>query len=250
MNAIGIIGGSGLSKPPELETCVADLDTPFGKPSAPMHRGLLAGTEVIFLPRHGVPRQHAPHLVNYRANLWKLRDAGVRTIIAMSCVGAINRQLKPGDLVVPDQLIDYTYARAHSFESSDDPHTGHYDFSEPFSPTPRGHLLDAAKDFGSGRVVDSGCYGVTQGPRFETAAEIQRLARDGCDIVGMTLMPEAALARALGLEYAAICPAVNMAAGCGEGPVDLQALLSLLAHIESKLMQIVRSACETLTMQS
>ena len=249
MNAIGIIGGSGLGRPPQLDARIYDLATPFGEASAPIHRGSIAKQEVIFLPRHGVPRRFAPHAVNFRANLWKLRDSGADTIIALSCVGAINPDLRPGDLVVPDQIIDYTYGRAQCLDAEGDVHTGHYDFSQPFTVHLREILLAAAKDFRFGRVVESGCYGVTQGPRFETAAEIQRLAQDGCDLVGMTLMPEASLARELGLAYAALCPVVNMAAGCGDGPVEIQSLLDLMAAFEPELMTVVTRICETLTIQ-
>ena len=251
MSAIGIIGGSGLTRPPELEASI-DLATPFGDASGPVHQGVIAGHEVVFLPRHGVPRQFAPHAVNFRANLWKLRALGARHIIALSCVGAINPSLRPGDLVMPDQLIDYTYGRAHSLYlddyPEDDVHTGHFDFSEPFTSSLRETLLAAASGFESGRLVDAGCYGVTQGPRFETAAEIRRMAKDGCDVVGMTLMPEASLARELDLAYAALCPVVNMAAGCGDGAVEIEALLALMAEFEPELLGIVRRACETLTM--
>ena len=249
MSAIGIIGGSGLARPSELETSV-DLATPYGGASGPAHRGIIAGREVIFLPRHGTPRRFAPHSVNYRANLWMLKACGARDIIALSCVGAINPRLRPGDLVVPDQLIDYTYGRAHSLELEEDAHTGHFDFSEPFTSVLRDTLLASADGLSiSGRLVDAGCYGVTQGPRFETAAEIRRLAQDGCDIVGMTLMPEASLARELGLDYAALCPVVNMAAGCGDGAVEMDALLALMAAFEPELLAVVRRACETLTMR-
>ncbi len=249
MSAIGIIGGSGLARPPELEMSV-DLTTPYGQASGPAHQGIIAGREVIFVPRHGVPRRFAPHSVNYRANLWTLRACGARDIIAISCVGAINPRLRPGDLLVPDQLIDYTYGRPHSLDLEDDAHTGHFDFSEPFTSVLRERLLASAQDFRAGQLVDSGCYGVTQGPRFETAAEIRRLAQDGCDIVGMTLMPEASLARELGLDYAALCPVVNMAAGCGDGAVEMDALLALMAAFEPELLAVVRHACETLTIRT
>ncbi len=250
MSAIGIIGGSGLKRPSELETSIEDLATPFGEASGPIHQGVIAGREVIFLPRHGVPRRFAPHSVNYRANLWKLKACSVRQVIALSCVGAIRPDLHPGDLVVPNQLIDYTYGRKNSLDLEDDAHTGHFDFSEPFTLHLRDMLLFAGQGVQSGRLVDAGCYGVTQGPRFETEAEIRRLGRDGCDIVGMTLMPEASLARELGLSYAALCPVVNMAAGCGDGAVDIEALLALMAVFEPELLAVVRRICETLTMRS
>lgn len=243
MSAVGIIGGSGLIAPAELDARVHDVATPYGEASKPIATGRLTGCEVVFLPRHGVPRSFAPHQVNYRANIWKLRELGAKSIFAISCVGAINTEMRAGDLVIPNQLIDYTQGRAHFFDDQADAHAGHFDFSHPFDEDLRAALIEAAhKAGGSQGLRTSACYGVTQGPRFETAAEIRRMARDGCDLVGMTLMPEAALARQLGLSYAALCPVVNMAAGCGDGPVHIEELLRLMASREPQLQAIIRSA--------
>ena len=245
MNAIGIIGGSGLVALPEFRLAVEDLTTPYGEASSPISTGKISGCKVVFVPRHGSPRRFAPHQVNYRANVWKLRELGADSILAVSCVGAINTDIGTGGLVVPHQLIDYTHSREHSFDEQGDAHTGHFDFSEPFDDGLRGALIQAAQEVGySPRLSSSGCYGVTQGPRFETAAEIQRMARDGCDLVGMTLLPEASLARQLGLRYAALCPVVNMAAGCGDGPVEIEDLLRLMGAFEPKLQAVMRRTIE------
>ncbi len=245
MSALGIIGGSGLVALPELRTGVADVTTPYGESSGPISTGNVSGCEVVFVPRHGSPRRFAPHQVNYRANLWKLRELGADSILAVSCVGAINTDIGTGDLVVPHQLIDYTHGREHSFHERDDAHTGHFDFCEPFDDGLRSLLIQAVEEAGySPRLKSFGCYGVTQGPRFETAAEIQRMARDGCDLVGMTLLPEAALARQLGLSYAALCPVANMAAGCGDGPIEIEELLRLMGAFEPKLQAVTRRAIE------
>ena len=248
MKAIGIIGGSGLVALPELCAASEDLTTPYGEASGPISTGKISGRSVAFIPRHGSPRRFAPHQVNYRANMWKLRELGADSILAVSCVGAINTEIGTGDFVVPHQLIDYTHGRKHSFDEQDDAHTGHFDFSEPFDDDLRSALIQAAQEEGqASRLSFSGCYGVTQGPRFETAAEIQRMARDGCDIVGMTLLPEASLARQLELKYAALCPVVNMAAGRGDGPVEIDELLRLMGAFEPKLQTVMRQTIEFVT---
>jgi len=169
----------------------------------------------VFLARHGAPHTLAPHAVNYRANVWALREAGVREIIAINAVGGIGDAYPPGRLVIPDQLIDYTWGREHSYCGGAGRALQHVDFTTPYSASLRRRLLQAAPHVGL-EVADGGVYGVTQGPRLETAAEIGRMARDGCDIVGMTGMPEAALARELELDYACCAVVVNRAAGRGE----------------------------------
>ncbi len=247
VNVMGLIGGSGLLAPPELETQVLDRSTPYGQASGPIVRGNLSGRDVVFLPRHGTPRRHAPHSVNYRANIWKLREQGVDSILAISCVGAINPDIKTGDFVVPDQLIDYTYGREHCFENESDAHTGHFDFSDPFDESLGAQVIGAVEGTGQASSLKRArCYGATQGPRFETAAEVRRMARDGCDIVGMTLMPEATLAKQAGLGYAALCPVVNLAAGCGAGPVDIEELLNLMASFEPRLRAVVIELAKSL----
>jgi len=173
---------------------------------------------VIFLPRHGEGHKVPPHLINYRANLWALKDAGVKSVIAIAAVGGIARVMKPAAVAVPDDLIDYTFGREHTYFDGVRAPLQHVDLSEPYAPALRRALLAAARK-ASVRLVDGGVMGVTQGPRLESPAEIARMKRDGCDMVGMTGMPEAALAREAELAYAALAVSVNWAAGLGSGDI-------------------------------
>lgn len=215
MNMLGIIGGTGLASLEGMQIERRDnVATPWGAPSAPLLHGRLGGCQVIFLARHGSEHTIAPHEVNYRANVWAMHEAGVDGVVAINAVGGIGDEFTPGTLAVPDQLIDYSWGRAHSYcEGSGQP-PRHVEFTEPYSSALRELLLAAAARAGL-EVRDGGVYGVTQGPRLETAAEIDRLARDGCHLVGMTGMPEAGLARELGLAYACCAVVVNRAAGRG-----------------------------------
>lgn len=215
MSLLGIIGGSGLTSLEELQIEQRlTVGTPWGEPSGPLLHGRVAGRPAVFLARHGGDHTLAPHEVNYRANVWALHHAGVRRVIAVNAVGGIGEAYQPGVLAVPHQLIDYSWGRAQTFCGGADRPLQHIDFTEPYSRTMRALLLEAAARAGL-EAVDGGVYAVTQGPRLETAAEIDRLARDGCDLVGMTGMPEAGLARELGLEYACCAVVVNRAAGRG-----------------------------------
>jgi len=216
VSALGIIGGTGLPGFDGLQLERRETaTTPWGTPSGPLLRGRIAGRPVVFLARHGAPHTLAPHAVNYRANVWALLEAGVHEVIAINAVGGIGDEYPPGCLVVPDQLIDYTWGREQSYCGGAGRVLQHIDFTTPYSTALRERLLGAAPRVGL-EVIDGAVYGVTQGPRLETAAEIERMARDGCDIVGMTGMPEAALARELELEYACCAVVVNRAAGRGE----------------------------------
>jgi 5'-methylthioinosine phosphorylase len=215
MSRLGIIGGTGLAKLDGMSIERSEaVTTPWGEPSAPLLHGRFAGKQAVFLARHGSGHTIAPHAVNYRANIWALREAGVDRIIAVNAVGGIAPAFAPGTLAVPDQIIDYSWGRMHSFYDEPGEALQHVDFTEPYSRGVRALLLTAAARANL-PVRDGGVYAVTQGPRLETAAEIERLARDGCDIVGMTGMPEAGLARELGLEYACCAVVVNRAAGRG-----------------------------------
>lgn len=213
---IALIGGSGLSSLDGLSAVRRQVvRTPWGEPSGPLVFGQLGGNELVFLARHGYGHTKAPHEINYRANLWALQSAGVEGVIAVATVGGVRADLAPGSLLVPDQIIDYTWGRGATFFEGPGQPVTHVDFTEPFDRALREALLAAGLRCGLS-LVDGGCYGCTQGPRLESAAEIRRLARDGCDVVGMTAMPEAALARELGLPYAAINLVVNSAAGVGD----------------------------------
>jgi 5'-methylthioinosine phosphorylase len=228
---MAVIGGTGLYRLAGLEGATRHaVDTPFGAPSDAVVVGRLAGKPIAVLARHGEAHALAPHRVNYRANLWALHHLGVQRVVGVNAVGGIRSDMGPRAVVVPDQLIDYTWGRAGSYCDAEGAEVRHIDFSEPYSPGLRAQLLDAARSAGV-PVVDGGCYAATQGPRLETRAEVERLRRDGCDLVGMTGMPEAALARELGLEYACLALVANWAAGCG-GVAEIS-LPEIFANLEA-----------------
>ncbi len=241
---LAILGGSGLTQLANLtETRRISARTAFGEPSGPLTLGRIGGREVVFLARHGDAHGIPPHQVNYRANIQALKDAGATRIASVATVGGIRREFGPGVLVVPHQIIDYTWGRASTFFEGPGAKVTHIDFTEPYSATLRRSILAAAKACGEA-VADGGCYGTTQGPRLETAAEIARMERDGADLVGMTGMPEAALAREAGLEYAAIAVVANHAAGKGDSAhaISLVAIETVVEHA----MQRVRGILEKL----
>lgn len=212
-----ILGGTGFYRLAGLTpTRRQAVRTPYGLPSGALTFGRIQDcSEIVFLNRHGYGHTLAPHLINYRANLWALHEVGVRQIIAVASAGAVHADSEPGTLVLPDQLIDYTSGRAGTFVDATDQPVVHVDMTEPYDAELRQQLLAAAASCGIA-VGDGATYGCSQGPRLETAAEIRRMARDGCDLVGMTGMPEAALARELGIAYCALCVVSNQAAGVGD----------------------------------
>jgi len=207
---IGLIIGSGFDEVRAGARGEEAVGTPYGAPSSPVLRLAFGDVAVATIARHGIPQAIAPHAVNYRANVWALHAVGVRRLIAVNVVGAIAKGFAPGDVAIPDQIIDYTWGRESSF-GAENGGVRHVDVTEPFDPRLCARLVDAAAVLG--RPVRRGVYGVTQGPRLETAAEVDRLERDGCAMVGMTAMPEAALARELDIAYAICAVAVNYAAG-------------------------------------
>lgn len=223
-----IIGGTGLHQLPGLEVVEErHPETPWGRPSRPLQRGRLNGETVWFLQRHGSPAAVPPHRINYRANIAALQAVGATRIVGINAVGGLHPDLLPGTLVVPDQLVDYTWGREHTFDEGADGHLLHIDFTEPYDAGLREALLAAARS----AELDcraAGVHAITQGPRLETAAEVRRLRRDGGDVVGMTGMPEAALAREAGLAYASLCMVVNAAAGLGDAPLTLAAMRETL----------------------
>jgi 5'-methylthioinosine phosphorylase len=244
---VGIIGGSGFDDFGELN--VRDRLTPttsWGEPSSPLICGAFGNTEVVFIARHGETHDIPPHRVNYRANIAALKDQQVSAIYAVNVVGGINREMCPGDVVIPDQIIDYTWGREHTYSegsSSDGPSSDspsvplqHVDFTNPYDTTLKDKLLQQAIPLGL-HVHAGGVYGATQGPRLETAAEIARMERDGCDIVGMTGMPEAALAREQGIPYACLALVVNLAAGLGDGDISMD---QIQQTIDSRMTDIRR----------
>jgi 5'-methylthioinosine phosphorylase len=236
---LAIIGGTGVEQIEGLERLHSHrVETPFGAPSGAIVEGRLGAARVFFLHRHGSPRAIPPHLINYRANLWALHSLGVAETVAINAVGGIATAMRPGRLVIPDQLIDYTWGRAHTFDEGAGGQLMHIDFTEPYTRELRFALVDAAT---AGRIPheSSGVYGVAQGPRLETAAEVRRMAQDGCDIVGMTAMPEAALARELGLAYAAICMVVNPAAGMDDRPITQAMMRDILQREAGAVREIL-----------
>lgn len=242
-----VIGGTGLTRIAGLEVLSSQtVETPWGPPSAAVQSLALGARRIGFLARHGDPHRIAPHRVNYRANLWALHALGVRRVLAINAVGGIREDMGPQTLVVPDQLIDYTYGRASSFSDAEDTAVEHVDFTSPYAGALRAALVEALQDLGLESVCE-GCMAVTQGPRLETAAEIRRLRQDGCDLVGMTGMPEAVLARELGLDYACLAVVANWAAGCSdEGEISIEdihmhlqrAMRALPALLEATLARL------------
>jgi len=236
---LAIIGGTGLSKLAGLEISRREIvRTPYGEPSGPLTFGRIGSAEICFLARHGYGHTLAPHEVNYRANLWALRECAVKRVIAVNAVGGIAADMGPGVIAIPEQLIDYTWGRKHTFFEGPEAPVKHIDFTHPYCAETRALLARAANAAGVS-VVDGGVYGATQGPRLETAAEINRLDRDGATMVGMTGMPEASLARELDLKYAAIALSVNHAAGRGDSKVSIQ-LDDLQVVLETGMAKVLR----------
>lgn len=252
MSLFAIIGGSGLTNMAGFAIIDQQYGrTPFGNTSGPLSRGIMGHHEVIFLPRHGTSHTIPPHQINYRANLWALKQLGVDAVVGIATVGGISSNMQPLTIVIPQQIIDYTYGRQHTFFDQDTAtyiqgqqaiasplreviKVTHIDFSQPYCDDLRQHLLTAATGLGEPAIF-GGTYGATQGPRLETVQEICRMERDGCDIVGMTGMPEACLARELNLCYACCALVVNWAAGKGQdGNIYTQAIIPI-AEIEHNL---------------
>jgi 5'-methylthioinosine phosphorylase len=241
---LAVIGGTGVYAFPGLEHPVRhEITTRWGAPSSAIVAGKVEGRPVAFLARHGEDHGIAPHRINYRANIAALYEMGCRRAVAINAVGGIRDDMAPRVLAIPDQLIDYTSGRAASFCDAEGEAVLHVEFGEPYSPALRRDLLAAAATAGI-EVVGGGCYGATQGPRLETRAEIERMRRDGCDLVGMTGMPEAALARELGMEYACVAVVANWAAGCGptpDVPIELAEIHAHLAAASVRVPAIVRA---------
>jgi len=240
---LAVIGGTGVYAFPGLENPErTEMATRWGAPSSAIVTGEVGGKRVAFLARHGEQHSIAPHRINYRANIDVLHELGVRRVIGVNAVGGIRDDMGPRVLAIPDQLIDYTH-RISSFCDAEGEAVLHIEFGEPYAETLRRALLGAAQRAGVD-IVDGGCYGATQGPRLETRAEIARMRRDGCDLVGMTGMPEAALARERSMEYACIAVVANWAAGCGPdpgAPISLEEIHEHLAAATARLPAIVRA---------
>lgn len=245
MRQLAIIGGTGavdlLEGRQERST-----ETIWGLPSAPPVRVQLGDAAVWFLARHGNPHRIAPHRVNYRANIAALKDLGVTDVIAINAVGGVDPALRPGALVVPDQLIDYTWGRESTFADDGERPLVHVEFGRPFSQSLREALLKAAGGLALA-VRDGGCCAVTQGPRLETEAEVRRLAKDGATLVGMTSMPEAVLAREAGLDYASLCVVANAAAGVVDEPISIEEIDRVLHGAMASVRDLLGVLCQAMS---
>lgn len=245
MSTIAIIGGTGLTQIEGLKITRREMArTPYGAPSGPVMFGELYEREVIFLARHGHGHTIPPHRINYRANIWALREAGADQVVAIASVGGIAPECAPQSVVIPDQIIDYTHGREHTYFDGSPERVEHVGFAEPYSDTVRQRLITAAREAGV-PLVESGCYGVSQGPRYETSAEVARMQRDGCSISGMTGMPEAGLARELALPYASCSAVLSWCAGRTpgqEGDVLGEGVQVSLANIRATVQAMLMSA--------
>jgi 5'-methylthioadenosine phosphorylase len=243
---IAIIGGSGLTQLANLEiTARRIVRTPYGEPSGPLTFGRIGQSDVAFLARHGYGHTLAPHEINYRANLWALHSVGVRRVIAVATVGGIAPGLGAGSIALPDQIIDYTWGRPSTFFEGREQPVTHIDFTHPYDEETRQMLVRAASEAGVA-LVQGGTYAAVQGPRLETKAEIDRLEKDGATMVGMTGMPEAALARELKLAYAALTVVVNPAAGRGSSArsISIEDIARVIEETMSKVRLIVARLVE------
>lgn len=222
MTKLAIIGGSGLERLNGLQIVKQEaVSTPYGEPSNVLCTGILADMEIIFLPRHGSSHHIPPHNINYRANIWALKQHNVTSVVGINAVGGISKDMSPSRIVIPDQIIDYTWSREHTFYDDQQNKVIHIEFTQPYNEELRQILINAANESKTD-IYPGGVYGATQGPRLETAAEIKRMENDGCDIVGMTGMPEASLALELDLRYASISIVANWAAGKSEEAITME----------------------------
>ena len=249
--ALAVIGGTGLYRLAALDAVeTVQRETPYGDPSGPVRIGCLGAHRIAFLARHGEQHSLPPHRLNYRANLWLLQALGATRVLAVNAVGGIDDRYAPCAIGVPDQLIDYTWGRISTFTEEPGSQVLHVDMTEPYTPSLRAGLLAAATTAHIA-LIDGGCYGATQGPRLETKAEIVRMRRDGCDLVGMTGMPEAGLARELGLDYACLALVANWAAGCGPATaaglaaeITMDDVLANLERATAPLPQLIAALLE------
>lgn len=246
MGKLAIIGGTGLTELNGLELVRKEMiRTPYGEPSGPLTHGRFCDHDVVFFARHGYGHTIPPHKVNYRANIWAMKQIGVSHVLAVAAVGGISDSMEPGMLVIPDQIIDYTYSRKGTFFENDLASVTHIDFTYPYCMELRDLILKAAGLSNIG-IIDHGVYAAMQGPRLETAAEINRLENDGCTVVGMTGMPEAALARELELCYASINVVANKAAGRGNGEITLTEIQDNLNAGMKRVRGLIASTIEQL----
>ncbi len=241
---LALVGGTGLTELDENVKSIS-VDTPYGAPSAPIREVQCGPVRLLFLPRHGNPHRFPPHCVNYQANIWALREVGADHVLAVSAVGGVCEPYGPATLAAPDQLIDYTWGRNHTFCDSEKVELEHVDFTLPYEGPLRRTLLKAARS-ASIEVVDGGCIGVFQGPRLESAAEVERARRDGCHMAGMTSLPEAGLARELGLDYAGLAVVSNWGAGVTGEPLSEDNIAETLKEPMVSVRALVRAVLKGL----
>jgi 5'-deoxy-5'-methylthioadenosine phosphorylase len=246
MAELAIIGGSGLTSLAGLEIKRQQVQqTPYGEPSGVLTYGMYADREIIFMPRHGNPHVIPPHMINYRANIWALKENGIFNIIGVNAVGGITGNMAPGCLVIPDQIIDYTWSRKHTYFDDGLSQITHIDFTRPYTENLRQLLIQGAADIKLA-IQDSGTYGATQGPRLETAGEIRRLRNDGCDLAGMTGMPEASLARELEMNYASLSIVANWAAGIRDEVLNMEMIEANLDQALEKVHALLAAVIKNL----
>jgi len=244
---LALVGGTGLNHLRENRETIR-IETPYGPPSADIQVIETAPVRLLFLARHGIPHRYPPHCVNYRANMWALRKAGADHVLAVSAVGGVCEPYGPGTLAVPDQLIDYSWGRQHTYSDSGDVDLVHVDFTRPYDGPLRRILLKAAKQTGID-VLDGGCIGVFQGPRLESAAEIRKAGLDGCHLAGMTSLPETSLARELGLDYAGLAVVSNWGAGVTSELLSEEDIAETLKEPMARVRQLVSAVIEILRQQ-
>ncbi|ASJ02267.1 5'-methylthioadenosine phosphorylase [Thermococcus profundus] len=245
MPRIAIIGGSGVYDPKLLQNVREEtVKTPYGEVRVKI--GEYNGEEIAFLARHGEGHSVPPHKINYRANIWALYELGVERILSTSAVGSLNLEMKPGDFVVLDQLMDFTKTRHYTFYDGDEsPHdrkfVAHVDFTDPYCPELRKAVINAAKELNF-RYHPTGTYACMEGPRFETRAEIRALKILGADVVGMTQCPEAALARELEICYASVAIVTNFAAGISTEKLTHKEVVDLMAQKGEEIKYLLMNA--------
>jgi len=242
VQTLAIIGGTGLTELPELndKKVHQNINTDLGKPSGDIIEGELHGQRLLFLPRHGELQAVAPHRINYRANMLALQQLGAENIIAVNAVGGIHCDAIAGHMSVPHQIVDYTWGREHTFFDGLFKPLDHIEFSHPYDEILRQKLIGIlSKQRLNHGYSDTGVYAATQGPRLESIAEIKRLERDGCDLVGMTGMPEAALARELNIPYASLCLVVNPAAGKSDALIAIEDIRQVLTQGMQEIKEII-----------
>lgn len=245
---LGLIGGTGLNELGALLDTI-EINTPYGNPSSPLRLIRDEDIRLLFLPRHGSPHRIPPHRVNYQANIWALKEAGADHVLGISAVGGIGEHCGPGTLHALDQVVDYTWGRKHTYSDSAEDYLQHIDFSYPYEGPLRNALIQAANDDGID-LHNGGCLGVFQGPRLESAAEIERARRDGCSLAGMTSMPEASLARECGVDYAGIGVVSNWGAGVVEGNISEDDIAETLKDPMINVRALIESTAALLTNDS